>query len=162
MLKIFRHSKILKNIISSKPHKVLFNFSRFNNKFDKEEIIINVDNETKMDKLQLQINIPKTNFNERINPKENETKFLNKITQEFYLDQLKEENKKLWITHDGPTLASGKPHLGILYNKVLKDTLNRIKIMQGYKVLFNIGFDCHGISIEDKVMSEKNVFNIKF
>ena len=85
------------------------------------------------------------------------TKLLTKITQEFYLDQIKDNSRKLWVTHECPTSASPKPHLGMLYNKVVKDTLNRLKIMQGYKVNYNVGFDCYGVNIEDQVIALQKV-----
>jgi valyl-tRNA synthetase len=156
-----------KNFIFIKSQVSLFSRygGKYDNKFEnsstkaKKEKIIDVTNtnEPKLDKSMLNINIPQSNFNERLNTKDNETKFLTKLTQEFYLDQLKDKNRKLWVTHDGPSFANGKPHLGLLYNKVIKDSLNRLKIMQGYKVHYNIGFDCYGVNIEDQVVALNKV-----
>jgi hypothetical protein len=167
MFKIYRSKNILIEKLNLFSNKIIFGFSRFNNNKNPTNItnpssdkgkIIDVTNENKLDKSMLNINIPKSSFNERLNSKENETKFLTRLTQEFYLDQMKESNRKLWVTHDGPSFANGKPHLGLLYNKVMKDTLNRLKIMQGYKVHYNIGFDCYGVNIEDQVVSLNKVF----
>lgn len=157
-----------KNFIFIKSQVSLFSRygGRYDNSFEnpssikaKRDKIIDVtnSNEPKLDKNMLNINIPQTNFNERLNTKENETKFLTKLTQEFYIEQLNDKNRKLWVTHDGPSFANGKPHLGLLYNKVIKDSLNRLKIMQGYKVHYNIGFDCYGVNIEDRVVALNKV-----
>ena len=36
-----------------------------------------------------------------------------------------------------------------MYNKVLKDIVNRYKLFRGYRVHYVPGFDCHGTSVED-------------
>jgi isoleucyl-tRNA synthetase len=59
----------------------------------------------------------------------------------------------MWVIHDGPPFASGKAHLGHLYNKTLKDIINRYKLMRGFRVHFLPGFDCHGTNIEDVAMA---------
>jgi isoleucyl-tRNA synthetase len=59
----------------------------------------------------------------------------------------------MWVIHDGPPFASGKAHLGHLYNKTLKDIINRYKLLRGYRVHFIPGFDCHGTNIEDAALA---------
>jgi hypothetical protein len=160
----------------------LFNFSRINSKntnfnkgilnsndnikenkssSNKASDKISEDYDLNINKTNLNINIPKTDFKERLNSKKNEIDLISKITQEFYTDQLSlgSNEKKFWVTHDGPSFANGKAHLGLLYNKVLKDTINRLKIMQGYRVNYQIGFDCYGINIEDQVANMLKVIN---
>jgi isoleucyl-tRNA synthetase len=61
--------------------------------------------------------------------------------------------RPVWVIHDGPPFASGKAHLGHLYNKTLKDIINRYKLLRGYRVHFIPGFDCHGINIEDAALA---------
>ena len=102
MLK-FEKSKLL---CLTKIRVIKYDFSSKSEKF--------IDITTKIDKTNFQINIPKTNFNERLNSDESETSYVTKITQEFYNDQLKRTNNKLWYTHDGPTFANGLPPLGLL------------------------------------------------
>ena len=55
--------------------------------------------------------------------------------------------------HDGPPFANGNLHLGHLLNKVLKDFVVRSRLMQGHQVTFVPGWDCHGLPIEHKVMT---------
>lgn len=106
-----------------------------------------------LDKIK-KINIPKTDFNERLNIEEKEKSMIKKLTLDFYRDQKNNPKlNKLWVTHDGPPFPTGKPHLGTIMNKVIKDVINRLKVMQGYKVDYKIGFDCYGVTIEDAVIA---------
>jgi isoleucyl-tRNA synthetase len=63
------------------------------------------------------------------------------------------KGRPVWIIHDGPPFASGKAHLGHLYNKTLKDIINRYKLLRGYRVHFIPGFDCYGTNIEDLALA---------
>jgi isoleucyl-tRNA synthetase len=54
--------------------------------------------------------------------------------------------------HDGPPYANGDLHIGHALNKVLKDIINKYQILQGKKVRFVPGWDCHGLPIELKVL----------
>ncbi len=59
---------------------------------------------------------------------------------------------KTFTLHDGPPYANGNLHMGHALNKVLKDIINKFQIMQGKKVCFVPGWDCHGLPIELKVL----------
>lgn len=63
--------------------------------------------------------------------------------------------RPMWVLHDGPPFASGKAHLGHLYNKTLKDIINRYKLLRGYRVHFIPGIDCYGTAIEDLALSSE-------
>ncbi len=63
-----------------------------------------------------------------------------------------ENEGPLFTLHDGPPYANGSLHMGHALNKVLKDIINKFKIMQGQKVRFVPGWDCHGLPIELKVL----------
>ncbi|MBA4029168.1 MAG: isoleucine--tRNA ligase [Planctomyces sp.] len=56
--------------------------------------------------------------------------------------------------HDGPPYANGSIHIGHLMNKCLKDFVVRSRTMMGHAVPFVPGWDCHGLPIEHKVMTE--------
>jgi isoleucyl-tRNA synthetase len=101
------------------------------------------------------VNIPTTDYNDRLNLKEIEHKNIDRLTNDFYKTQYNSQAlDKSWVTHDGPPFTTGKPHLGNLMNKVYKDVINRIKIMQGYKVDYRLGFDCYGQQVEDAVLKK--------
>jgi len=58
---------------------------------------------------------------------------------------------------DGPPYANGIPHVGHIKNTVLKDLIIRVALMKGKKVLFQPGFDTHGLPIENKVEKKLNL-----
>lgn len=50
--------------------------------------------------------------------------------------------------YDGPPTANGKPHVGHILTRVMKDIIPRYKVMKGYKVLRKAGWDTHGLPVE--------------
>ena len=62
----------------------------------------------------------------------------------------------VFTLHDGPPYANGALHMGHALNKVLKDIINKHRLMQGRKVRFVPGWDCHGLPIELKVLQAMN------
>nr|WP_246841481.1 isoleucine--tRNA ligase [Chroococcidiopsis sp. TS-821] len=68
-------------------------------------------------------------------------------------DRLSQNNPgELFVLHDGPPYANGALHLGHALNKILKDIINRFQLLQGRKVRYVPGWDCHGLPIELKVL----------
>ncbi len=53
--------------------------------------------------------------------------------------------------YDGPPTANGKPHIGHILTRVIKDLIPRYKAMKGYKVLRKAGWDTHGLPVELEV-----------
>uniref|UniRef100_A0A8C2MYI8 isoleucine--tRNA ligase n=1 Tax=Cricetulus griseus TaxID=10029 RepID=A0A8C2MYI8_CRIGR len=76
---------------------------------------------------------------------------------ELYSWQRERKGKTEFCLHDGPPYANGDPHIGHALNKILKDIANRYHMMRGSKVHFVPGWDCHGLPIETKVLSELGV-----
>ncbi|OBS73137.1 hypothetical protein A6R68_12277, partial [Neotoma lepida] len=76
---------------------------------------------------------------------------------ELYSWQRERKVKTEFCLHDGPPYANGDPHVGHALNKILKDIANRYHMMRGSKVHFVPGWDCHGLPIETKVLSELGV-----
>jgi isoleucyl-tRNA synthetase len=60
----------------------------------------------------------------------------------------------LYILHDGPPYANGDIHMGHVIDKVLKDFVVRYKTMTGFDAPYVPGWDCHGLTIESKVVTE--------
>ncbi|XP_071281949.1 isoleucine--tRNA ligase, mitochondrial [Agelaius tricolor] len=73
---------------------------------------------------------------------------------ELYSWQRQRKTKQEFCLHDGPPYANGDPHVGHALNKILKDITNRFHVMRGYKVHYVPGWDCHGLPIELKALSE--------
>lgn len=53
--------------------------------------------------------------------------------------------------YDGPPTANGKPHIGHVLTRVIKDMIPRYKTMKGYKVPRKAGWDTHGLPVEIEV-----------
>ena len=58
------------------------------------------------------------------------------------------EGKKYFTFYDGPPTANGKPHVGHIETRVMKDIIPRYKVMKGYKVIRKAGWDTHGLPVE--------------
>ncbi|MEI6132471.1 MAG: isoleucine--tRNA ligase [Bacillota bacterium] len=61
------------------------------------------------------------------------------------------EDKPVFSFYDGPPTANGKPHIGHVLTRVIKDIIPRYKTMKGYKVLRKAGWDTHGLPVELEV-----------
>ena len=55
---------------------------------------------------------------------------------------------------DGPPTANGKPHIGHVLTRAMKDIIPRYKTMRGYDVLRKAGWDTHGLPVELEVEKE--------
>ena len=61
------------------------------------------------------------------------------------------EGKPAFTFYDGPPTANGKPHIGHVLTRVMKDLIPRYKEMKGYTVLRKAGWDTHGLPVELEV-----------
>ncbi len=64
------------------------------------------------------------------------------------------ENRKdgaTYMFYDGPPTANGKPHIGHVETRVIKDMIPRYRAMKGYKVPRKAGWDTHGLPVELEV-----------
>ncbi|OPJ64937.1 isoleucine--tRNA ligase [Clostridium chromiireducens] len=50
--------------------------------------------------------------------------------------------------YDGPPTANGRPHVGHILTRVMKDIIPRYKVMKGHRVLRKAGWDTHGLPVE--------------
>ncbi len=58
---------------------------------------------------------------------------------------------EVYTFYDGPPTANGKPHIGHVLTRVIKDMIPRYRTMKGYKVLRKAGWDTHGLPVELEV-----------
>ncbi len=56
-----------------------------------------------------------------------------------------------YIFYDGPPTANGKPHIGHVLTRVIKDMIPRYRTMKGYMVPRKAGWDTHGLPVEIEV-----------
>ncbi len=59
-----------------------------------------------------------------------------------------------YMFYDGPPTANGKPHIGHVLTRVIKDMIPRYRTMKGYKVPRKAGWDTHGLPVELEVEKE--------
>ncbi len=83
---------------------------------------------------------------------------INKITDE----QIKKrENNDYFVFYDGPAFANGFPGLHHMVAKNLKDAICKYKAMKGYKVLRKVGWDTHGLPVENHVEKKLGIASKK-
>ncbi|MFC5703575.1 isoleucine--tRNA ligase [Cohnella faecalis] len=58
------------------------------------------------------------------------------------------EGKPNFVFYEGPPTANGKPHIGHVLGRVIKDFVSRYKTMAGYRVIRKAGWDTHGLPVE--------------
>ena len=58
---------------------------------------------------------------------------------------------KSYVFYDGPPTANGKPHIGHVLTRVIKDMIPRYRTMKGYMVPRKAGWDTHGLPVEIEV-----------
>jgi isoleucyl-tRNA synthetase len=102
------------------------------------------------------LNLPQTGFAMKANLLQNEPASLKRWEKLAVYGKLRElrAGSPAFVFHDGPPYANGSIHLGHLTNKVLKDMVVRSRTMAGFDVKYVPGWDCHGLPIEHKVMTD--------
>ena len=101
------------------------------------------------------VNLPKTDFSMRANSVTREPELHRFWAENQIYEQLSQNNPgDAFILHDGPPYANGSLHMGHALNKILKDVINKYKLLRGYKVRYVPGWDCHGLPIELKVLQK--------
>ena len=97
--------------------------------------------------------LPKTEFPMRGNLPNSEPKRYKKWYSSNMYDKMKRnrEGAEVFTLHDGPPYANGNIHIGHALNKILKDIILKHNYFQGKAVRMTVGWDCHGLPIEQKV-----------
>ncbi len=99
------------------------------------------------------VNLPQTDFPMRANAVEREPQIQQFWGDRRVYERLSQENPgPVFVLHDGPPYANGQLHVGHALNKILKDIINRYRLLRGDKVRYVLGWDCHGLPIELKVL----------
>lgn len=58
------------------------------------------------------------------------------------------EGKPNFVFYEGPPTANGRPHIGHVLGRVIKDFICRYRTMSGYRVIRKAGWDTHGLPVE--------------
>ena len=67
------------------------------------------------------------------------------------------EGKPEFTFYDGPPTANGKPHIGHILTRVIKDIIPRYRTMKGYHVVRKAGWDTHGLPVELEVEKQLGI-----
>ena len=112
--------------------------------------------ETKKKGYRDTLNLPKTSFAMKANLVQREPQMRKHWAKDDIYGRIREARKgsPLYILHDGPPYANGDIHMGHVVNKVLKDFVVKYKTMAGFDAPYVPGWDCHGLPIESKVMTD--------
>ena len=96
------------------------------------------------------LNLPHTEFPMRARLAQREPDILQKWQELDIYSYLRSQRvgRQKWVLHDGPPYANGAIHIGHAVNKVLKDVINKSRLLMGYDVPYVPGWDCHGLPIE--------------
>jgi len=102
------------------------------------------------------LNLPETSFSMKANLVQREPQMRKHWAQERIYEKIREarQGAPLYILHDGPPYANGDIHMGHVINKVLKDFVVKYKTMAGFDAPYIPGWDCHGLPIESKVVTD--------
>lgn len=105
------------------------------------------------------LNLPKTDFPMRAGLTAKEPEHLKKWEEIDLYNKIiqKNEDKPLFVLHDGPPYANGDIHLGTALNKCLKDFIVRYKNMAGFKSPYVPGWDTHGLPTELKARKKSGI-----
>ena len=69
------------------------------------------------------------------------------------------KRNKEYVFYDGPPTANGKPHIGHVLTRTVKDVIPRYKTMKGFHVQRKAGWDTHGLPVELEVEKELGFTN---
>jgi len=73
----------------------------------------------------------------------------------------KKKGKPFFSFYDGPPFATGVPHYGHILATTIKDAVLRYWTMKGYRVPRRVGWDCHGLPVENLIEKELGIKNKK-
>ncbi len=102
------------------------------------------------------IKLPKTSFSMKGGLVKREPELLKRWEEMDLEGQITQarKNAEPFILHDGPPYANGNVHLGTALNKILKDFIVKSHTMLNHYSPYVPGWDCHGMPIEHKVMTD--------
>ena len=105
------------------------------------------------------LNLPSTDFAMRAELPKRESAMLDYWQgMDLYGSMLKNaEGKPLFVLHDGPPFSNGNIHMGHALNKILKDFINKSRVMMGYQVPYIPGWDNHGMPIESAIIKKNKL-----
>ena len=92
----------------------------------------------------------------KLNFVQNESEVLDFWNREKIFEKSIDEKQDIptYTFYDGPPTANGKPHIGHVLTRVIKDMIPRYQTMKGHKIIRKAGWDTHGLPVELEVEKE--------
>ena len=92
----------------------------------------------------------------KLNFVQNESEVLDFWNREKIFEKGIDEKQDIptYTFYDGPPTANGKPHIGHVLTRVIKDMIPRYQTMKGHKIIRKAGWDTHGLPVELEVEKE--------
>jgi isoleucyl-tRNA synthetase len=82
--------------------------------------------------------------------------------EDIFAKSVKLRQKKPFFSfYDGPPFASGLPHYGNILASSIKDIVLRYWAMRGRRIFWRVGWDCHGLPVENMIEQELGLKNKK-
>ncbi|MBR7181803.1 MAG: class I tRNA ligase family protein, partial [Clostridia bacterium] len=105
------------------------------------------------------LNLPNTSFAMRAELPKREPLMLDYWQGIDLYNRMQEHRagKPTFVLHDGPPFSNGNIHMGHALNKILKDFINKSRLMAGYRVPFIPGWDNHGMPIESAIIKQNKL-----
>jgi isoleucyl-tRNA synthetase len=75
----------------------------------------------------------------------------------FHKSITNREGSPYYSFYDGPPFATGKPHYGHILATTIKDSVLRYWTMRGYQIPRRVGWDCHGLPVENLIEKELDI-----
>lgn len=96
------------------------------------------------------LNLPKTDFPMRGNLPKREPERLAQWRERDLYRAVRQHaaGRPKFVLHDGPPYANGDIHIGHAVNKILKDVINKTRLLEGFDTPYVPGWDCHGLPID--------------
>ena len=109
------------------------------------------------------LNLPSTDFPMRAGLPNREPGMLRHNEEMGLYKMVREKNKGLpkYVLHDGPPFSNNNIHMGTAMNKVLKDFVNKYKMMNGFDAVYVPGWDNHGMPIESAIIKKNKLDRTK-
>ena len=109
------------------------------------------------------LNLPETEFPMRAGLPNREPGMLAHNEEIGLYKRIIEKNKDLpkYVLHDGPPFSNNNIHMGTAMNKVLKDFVNKYKMMSGFNAIYVPGWDNHGMPIESAIIKKNKLDRTK-
>ena len=99
------------------------------------------------------LNLPETSFPMRGDLPRREPEWVKQWEEKdiYHVIRKARNGARRFVLHAGPPYATGDIHMGHALNKILKDIINKTKLLAGYDVPYVPGWDCHGMPIEIQI-----------